>query len=69
MRFSTLRDSSGLVRPWDHDRDRYEAGIGYRPDPSIRIKAAWQRNIEYPGLAGVRVETYDLLGLMLTASF
>ena len=69
MRFSTLRDSNGLDRPWDHDRDRYEAGIGYRPDPSVRIKAAWQRNVEHMGLPGVPRRTYDVLGLMLTASF
>ena len=68
MRFSKLRDSAGIDHPWDHDRDRIESGLCYRPERDLRIKAVWQVNQEHssPGAAGHR---YDLLGLGISASF
>jgi hypothetical protein len=68
MRFSDLRDSTGSLRPWDHDRDRFEFALGYRPVPQLRIKADWQRNIEhYP--AGRPREHNDLFALQATVTF
>ena len=66
MRFSTLRDSGGLDQPWDHDRDRIEAGVCYRPDRDVRIKGVWQRNREMSA-AGDR--QFDLVALGLSVSF
>jgi hypothetical protein len=69
MRFGTLRDSTGLDRPWDHDRDRIEAGLGFRPDPTVRLKATWQHNVEHMGVPGAKDRVVDFLGLLLTVGF
>jgi hypothetical protein len=69
MRFGSLRDSTGLDRPWDHDRDRIEAGLGYRPDPAVRLKATWQRNVEHMGVPGAKDRIVDFLGMLMTVGF
>jgi hypothetical protein len=68
MRFSSLRDSSGVDHPWDHDRDRIESGLCYRPERDLRIKAVWQVNQEHSS-PGAPAKRYDMLALGISASF
>jgi hypothetical protein len=46
MRHSKLTDSSGASLPWDLDRDRLEAGAGYRVNRSATVKGVYQRHVE-----------------------
>ena len=46
MRHSELTSSSGVLLPWDLDRDRYEAGAGYRVNRGATVKGVYQRHIE-----------------------
>lgn len=49
-RHSKVSSSAGERLPWDHDRDRWEAGVGYRATRQATVKAVWQRNVErFPG--------------------
>lgn len=66
-RHSMLADSAGSRRPWDHDRDRWEAGIGYRATRQATIKAAWQRNLER--IAGAAARPDDLFAGSLALAF
>jgi len=46
MRHSKLTDSSGASLPWDLDRNRLEAGAGYRVNRSATVKGVYQRHVE-----------------------
>lgn len=69
MRFSELTDSKGAVLPWDHDRDRLEIGLGYRPERTVWLKAAWQRNVEKFTGTNLPNEIQNLLALQMTLGF
>ena len=45
-RHGKLSGSGGVRQPWDHDRDSWEGGIGYRATRQAVVKVAWQRNVE-----------------------
>jgi hypothetical protein len=47
MRFSGVRTSAGVTRPWDNDVDRMESGIGYRVSRDVNVKASLQRHVRY----------------------
>lgn len=58
-RHSKLSSSSGVRQPWDHDRDRWEGGVGYRASRQTQVKVALQRNIErIPGAASRHDDVY-----------
>ena len=67
QRHSSLTDSSDRRQPWDHDRDRWELGLGYRATRQATVKAAWQRNTEHVPMAGARRD--DLPAATLSLSF
>jgi hypothetical protein len=46
MRFSDLAGATLPEQPWDHDRDRWEVGAGYRAGRNAILKAVYQRNVE-----------------------
>jgi hypothetical protein len=46
MRFSDLAGATLPEQPWDHDRDRWEVGAGYRASRNALLKAVFQRNVE-----------------------
>ena len=69
MRFSTLTDSKGAALPWDNDRNRIEIGLGYRPERTVWLKAAWQRNVEKFTGTNVPNDIQDLLALQMTLGF
>lgn len=66
-RHSKVTGSGGTRRPWDHDRDRWEAGAGYRVTRQATVKAAWQRNVER--LPGAAARNHDLLAATLSLGF
>ena len=67
MRHSPLTSSTGLRRPWDNDRERWESGAGLRITRDASIKLAWQRNLEHvPNSAG---RTDDLIAATLSLGF
>ncbi len=68
MRFSNLANSSGVAVPWDRDVDRLEAGLGFRPQRGVVLKAVYQRQWER-GDALHATEPYDLIGGQLSVSF
>lgn len=47
MRFGELAGTTTPSQPWDHDRDRVEAGIGYRAARRATLKGVFQRNTEH----------------------
>jgi len=67
QRHSKLTSSTGVRLPWDHDRERWEAGVGYRATRQARVKAAWQRNVERIPGAAARID--DLYAASLSLSF
>ncbi len=67
LRYSELTSSAGIRQPWDHNRDRWEGGVGYRATRQATVKAVWQRNVEHISGAGARVD--DLLAATLSLSF
>jgi hypothetical protein len=68
MRHSDLRASSGNLQPWDRDRDRIEAGFGYRMDRGVLMKAVYQRNTERGDVSAAQA-THDLYAAQLSLSF
>jgi hypothetical protein len=66
-RHSQLADSTGARRPWDHDRDRWETGVGYRATRQATIKAVWQRNLER--ISGASSRRDDLFAASLSLAF
>lgn len=66
-RHSRVTSSGGARRPWDHDRDRWEAGVGHLVTRNARVKAVWQRNVERIPGDGRRDD--DLLAATLSLSF
>jgi len=67
LRFSEIRGTNGLSQPWDHHRDRYEAGLNHRFERAVRLKAVWQHNVaRLPGAESAR---HDLMGAQLSVSF
>lgn len=69
MRFSKLTDSRGARFPWDHDRDRLELGLGYRPERTVWLKAVWQRNVEKFTGTDVPDDIQNMLALQMTLGF
>jgi len=68
MRFSDLANSGGVAVPWDRNVDRLEAGLGFRPQRGVILKAVYQREWERAdALHGE--EPYDLIGGQLSVSF
>jgi len=68
MRHSDLRASTGNLQPWDRDRDRMEAGFGYRMDRGVLVKAVYQRNVERGDISGGE-QVHDLYAAQLSLSF
>jgi hypothetical protein len=66
-RHSELTGSAGARQPWDHDRDRWESGVGYRVTRQSTVKASWQRNVER--IPGAPARHDDLLAATLSLSF
>jgi hypothetical protein len=69
QRFSKVTDSSGLAQPWDIDRNRAEAGLGYRLSKDVFAKAVFQRNHELAANALESPDDKDLAALSLTIRF
>lgn len=67
MRHSEVTNSVGTRQPWDHDRDRWETGIGYRATRNAILKSVWQRNVER--IPGARPRYADLFATSLSLSF
>lgn len=67
QRHSELANSAGTRQPWDHDRDRWESGIGYHITRQATVKAAWQHNVERIPRAKDRDD--DLFAATLSLSF
>jgi hypothetical protein len=67
MRFSDLAGATISERPWDHDRDRWEVGAGYRMGRSAIAKLAFQRTVEM--IPGADDGHHDLAALQLTLGF
>jgi len=68
MRHSKLTDSSGASLPWDLDRDRLEAGAGYRIDRGTTVKVVYQRHIELER-AGQPRHSVGLVAAQLSLAF
>ncbi len=66
-RHSHVTGSSGRRLPWDHDRDRWEAGLGYRASRQATVKAVWQRNVER--IPGSPARDVDLVAGSLSLAF
>lgn len=66
-RHSLVTGSGGLRQPWDHDRDRLEAGVGYRVTREAIVKSVWQRNVER--IPATRSRNEDLFAASLSLSF
>jgi hypothetical protein len=67
MRFGDLAGATLPEQPWDHDRDRWEVGVGYRATRNAVLKAVFQRNVErIPGQDDVH---RDLSALQLALAF
>ena len=67
MRFSDVRTSAGVTRPWDDDIERLETGMGYRVSRDVRIKGALQRNVKH-GFAE-NAEVANLFALSASIQF
>jgi hypothetical protein len=67
IRFANVRTSAGIVRPWDDDVDRLEAGAGYRVSRDVRVKAAIQRDVTHRPAQGN--ETVNLFALAASIRF
>jgi hypothetical protein len=68
MWFGDVADSTGSKRPWDHDVERVEAGLGYRLDRNVLLKAVTQRNRERLSAPSGH-DSYDLVGAQLSVKF
>jgi hypothetical protein len=69
MRFSELADSGGRSRPWDHDRERTEFGVGYRLTRDVIAKAVAQRNQMRRDAQDGGDQRSDLVGAQLSVRF
>ncbi len=67
MRFSDLAGATTPSRPWDLDRDRIEAGVGYRVARQVTLKGVVQRNTEHASTGGTRHD--DLVAAALSVGF
>jgi hypothetical protein len=67
LRFGQVTTSAGLVRPWDDDVERLEAGGGYRVSRDVRVKAVMQRNVRHP--YGAKADVEDLFALATSIRF
>ena len=67
MRFADLAGATIPEQPWDHDRDRWEAGAGYRLSRNALLKAVFQRNVEK--IPGQDDKHRDVTALQLAVNF
>jgi hypothetical protein len=69
QRFSKVTDSTGLVQPWDIDRNRAEVGAGYRVSKDVLAKLVYQRNHEIAANAFEQPDDKDIAAASLTIRF
>ncbi len=69
QRFSKVTDSTGLAVPWDIDRNRAEAGLGYKVTKDVLAKLVFQRNHEIAANAFEAPDDKDLAAASLTIRF
>ena len=67
MRFGQLAGATVTSRPWDENRDRLEAGLGYRVARRAALKTVFQRNLERP--VGEDVKHADLYAVAFSLGF
>jgi hypothetical protein len=67
MRFSELAGATTPSQPWDLNRDRIEAGVGYRVARRVTLKGVFQRNTEHAPTGGTRHD--DLFATALSVGF
>jgi hypothetical protein len=69
QRYSDVRDSTGVARPWDAERDRGEVGVGYRVARGALAKVVHQWNLREANPPSVESERESLVAGQLSIRF